>query len=71
MSFPLPDLRQVNLVKFDPDSDVPIYIGINADQEANDGDNTWLIWKLTYSGTDVTAMQKRKGNWTDRVALFP
>lgn len=59
-----------NLIKFDPDSSQPTYIGLNDDASANDSDTDWLIIKFTYSGSNVTKIQQKIGSWTDRATLF-
>jgi len=57
---------------FDPvDGSALIYIGKNGNPDASEDDLNWIISKLYYSGTVVSKIVKRKGSWTNRVALFP
>jgi len=64
------NILDANLIKFDASDAQPNYIGVNSDADALDGDTDWLIYKFTYSGSDVTIIQKKVGSWTGRVALF-
>lgn len=57
--------------QFDPDDSAPNYIGKNTNSAALDGDSTWVIYKFTYSGSNVTKIVKKTGTWSGRVALFP
>ena len=56
--------------QFDPNDDAPIYIGQNIDSDASDNDASWVIYKFTYSGANVTSLKKKIGSWTDRSSLF-
>lgn len=57
-------------VKFDADDSAPTYIGINADPDANDAATDWTVFKFTYSGSAVTAIQRKVGAWSNRASLF-
>ena len=59
-----------NLIKFDPNDSAPNYIGLNQTMTASDGDTDWVILKFTYGGSNVTQIQRAKGSWTGRAALF-
>lgn len=58
---------------FDPpaEDNVPIlYLGKNGNPDAPEDEPTWIIQKFIYSGTALQKIIKKKGSWTDRVALF-
>ncbi len=57
-------------IRFDPDNSAPDYIGINQETDASDDNNGWVIYKFTYSGGNVTRIQKVRGAWGDRATLF-
>lgn len=57
-------------IRFDPNDSVPDYIGTNKTQGAPTSNTDWLIYKLTYSGLNVTRIQKAVGSWDGRVGLF-
>jgi len=58
-------------ILFDPDDSQPTYIGINRDANASTSiSQDWVIYKLTYSGSNTTAILKKRGAWGDRVSLF-
>ena len=57
----LGNVSDAQLIKFDADDSAPTYIGINSDADATDAATDWLIFKLTYSGSNVTQIQKKKG----------
>lgn len=59
-----------NYVLFDADDSQPDYIGLNDDADANTSDTDWLIYKFTYSGSNVTQIKKKKGAWDNRASLF-
>jgi prophage tail gpP-like protein len=59
-----------NLIKFDSSDAAPNYIGLNQSMTALDESDDWVILKFTYSGSAVTQIQRAKGSWTGRVALF-
>ena len=47
-----------------------IYIGRNAERESSDSDVTWAVWKLSYSGDNITSSEGPiTGSWTDRADL--
>lgn len=57
--------------RFDPDDSTPDYIGVNSSSnDATTSDTTWLIYKFTYSGSNVTRIQRAKGSWDDRATYF-
>jgi hypothetical protein len=58
--------------QFDPTDGSPlVYIGQNSNPDALDTDLNWVIRKIYYSGSNITKVIKRRGAWSDRVALFP
>jgi hypothetical protein len=57
-------------VKYDADDSAPTYIGINSNADALDGDTDWMVYKFTYSGSNVTAIRRKSGSWTGRAGLF-
>lgn len=58
-------------ILFDPSDAQPTYIGLNRNANASQTTTQdWVIYKFTYSGTDVTTIQKRRGAWADRASLF-
>jgi len=59
-----------NLIKFDANDSAPIYIGLNQTMTALDGASDWVILKFTYDGSNITQIQRAKGSWTGRAALF-
>jgi len=59
-----------NLIKFDADDSAPDYIGLNQTLSASDNDDDWIVLKFTYSGSNVTQIQRAKGSWTGRAGLF-
>jgi hypothetical protein len=47
-----------------------IYIGKNLTMGEPEGNPTWYVWKLTYSGTDMVRHQgPLLGSWTGRAGL--
>jgi hypothetical protein len=47
-----------------------IYMGVNSVSNADAGASTWFIYKLTYSGSDVTRVQgPLEGSWSNRASL--
>ena len=71
-----PLARSINAHKilFDPDDSRPVYIGINQEFYATTTAATWQIIKFTYTTTtasDVTRIDKTRGTYSGRVALFP
>ena len=59
-------------VRFDPDDSAPDYIGLNLDNGAAIGSETWKVYHFTYSTgtTKVTRIQLAYGAWSNRVGLF-
>lgn len=51
--------------RFDPDSGTPIYIGVAA-MGVTSSAIDWTIYKLTYSGSNITLKQTGFGAWDDR-----
>lgn len=60
-------------IRFDPDDQIPVYIGMNMDNGALTSVNTWKILKFTYSGTAGSSVriQLAYGIWDNRTTLFP
>ncbi|MHB1059993.1 MAG: hypothetical protein ACYC0F_19190 [Rhodanobacter sp.] len=56
---------------------VPIYIGYNKQPNADTSDDSWYIFKLTYSGSNLIYQQlPNRGPtfsyvWNDRANYFP
>lgn len=61
-----------DVTQFDPPGATPaiLYIGRNSNPDATDDDQNWIIQKFVYSGSDLQKIIKKKGSWTNRVALF-
>lgn len=57
--------------QFDPNDSAPNYIGKNTDASADNNQGDWVVYKFTYSGSNVTAINKRVGAWSARTGLFP
>ncbi len=57
-------------IRFDPNDSVPDYIGLHAETSADVSATGWIIFKFTYSGSNVTRIQKTKGKYADRTTLF-
>ena len=57
-------------IRFDPDDSLPDYIGLHITNGASQGDLEWKVYKVTYSGSNVTRIQLAYGSWTGRAALF-
>lgn len=58
-------------ILYDTSDAQPTYVGINRSATASQTTSQdWVIYKFTYSGTDVTQILKKRGAWGDRVALF-
>lgn len=72
------DINQLNAeslgaeqILFDADDSAPTYIGINRDANASQTTSQdWVIFKFTYSGSNVTQIIKKRGAWVDRASLF-
>lgn len=58
------------IIKFDADDSAPTYIGMHDDPNATDTQTGWIIYKFTYSGSNVTQIVKKRGSWSDRASLF-
>jgi len=58
------------VVKCDPNDSAPIYIGLNESKAAATTDSDWVIYKLTYSGSNVTQIERVVGAWDSRTGLF-
>jgi len=58
------------IIKFDADDSAPIYIGLHDNPDATDTQVGWIIYKFTYSGSNVTQIVKKRGTWTDRASYF-
>ena len=57
------------LTKMEWSNSKPIYIGNNVESGAADTDTTWVIYKLTWSGDDMTSKQRLTGSWSGRATL--
>lgn len=55
--------------QFDPNDSAPTYIGKNINSLAGNDDSDWVIYKFTYSGSNVTSIIKKVGSWTNRATL--
>jgi len=64
------NVKDAFFVKFDPDDSSPTYIGTNNDADASTSSTDWLIFKFTYSGSNITDIVKKAGAWTNRASLF-
>lgn len=68
---PLPVVaREWGITKFDPNTSAPIYVGYNLAENAADTDTDWVVLKYTYSGSDITIIQRKVGAWSNRASLF-
>lgn len=60
-----------DVTQFDPtDGTALLYLGKNSNPNATDDDPNWIIKKFVYSGANIQKIIKKKGSWTNRVALF-
>jgi len=59
-------------VRFDPDDDSPIYIGLNYDSyDAGTTSSDWIVLKLSYDSTKTIRIQKRENiAWHNRSTAF-
>ena len=59
-------------IRFDPTDVTPIYIGMEFDNyDASTSTTTWTVLKQTFSGINVTRIQRRTDiAWTDRATSF-
>ena len=64
------ETASAHLIKFDPSDAKPDYIGLHSNVEATDTDEGWVVYKFTYSGSDITVIEKARGTWTGRASLF-
>ena len=61
--------QTAGIIKFDANDAAPDYIGL-ADSSASDDDTDWILIKFTYSGDNVTTIEKARGSWTNRTTYF-
>ena len=52
-------------IRIDPDTSAPIYVGYAVMGESSSAD-VWTIYKLTYSGSEITTKQTALGSWDNR-----
>jgi len=66
------DMPKAKDILFDANDSQPDYIGLNfITFTANTATANWVIYKFTYSGSNVTRIQKRENvAWDDRATLF-
>lgn len=64
------ELESAHDIRFDADDSAPVYIGLNPEPSAVTSANSWIIFKFTYSGSNVTRIQKARGSWDNRASLF-
>ncbi len=57
-------------VRFDPDEDNPTYIGIHPVSGNATSTKDWTVFKFTYSGVDVTRIQRLTIAYDDRATAF-
>ena len=59
-------------VRYDSNDEQPTYIGLNfLSYDADTSENTWTIYKYTYSGVNATRIQRRDNiSWDNRGSLF-
>jgi hypothetical protein len=56
--------------KFDYTGSDLIYLGCNATSGEGTDVGTWVVWKFSYTGTDVTTIEgPLTGAWDDRATL--
>jgi len=71
---PLARDNNAHKILFDPSDLRPVYIGINQEFYATTTADSWEITKMTYTtstASEVTQIDKTRGTWSGRVALFP
>ena len=68
--FLLTDAKPYNVILFDPNDSQPNYIGMNENKDALETDTDWVIYKFTYSGSNITKIEKAIGAWSNRTSLF-
>lgn len=59
-----------NDIRFDASDAAPTFIGLHTTIDAETSDSNWLIYKFTYSGSDITHIRRQKGVWDDRASIF-
>ena len=64
------EAKMAHDIRFDASDLKPDYIGLNRSTDAVDGATNWVLFKFSYSGDDVTRIQKSNGSWTDRASAF-
>ena len=57
-------------VRFDPDDSLPNYIGLNTVNGADTSVSDWKLYKLTYSGLNITRVQLAYSSWDGRANAF-
>lgn len=62
--------REWGVNKFELSAGNIIYSGMNLDTDAVDSDADWVILKYTYTGSDITKIQRKIGSWQDRATYF-
>ena len=56
--------------KFEYSSNLLIYKGMHATQGASTADTSWLIWRFTYDGNELTDIEFSEGAWENRAGLW-
>jgi len=64
------NLTDANDILFDANDSAPDYLGTHTSVGVSTADTNWLIYNFTYSGSNVTQIQKKVGAWTARSTLF-
>ena len=64
------DAMDAEVILFDADDSAPDYIGLNEDKDAVTTDTDWIVLKFTYSGSNVTKIERAVGAWDSRAGLF-
>ena len=59
-----------NYFLFDANDAQPTYIGINESADALTSATTWVIYKILYSGSNITSIRRKLGAWDSRASLF-
>jgi hypothetical protein len=57
-------------VRYDANDSAPTYIGLAEVNGTPTTATSWVIYKFTYSSTNVTRIQKLVGAWDSRAALL-
>lgn len=63
-------IGSANYVLFDANDSAPIYIGLNNNADATTAQLDWIIYKLVYSGANVTSIRRKIGSWDNRATYF-